>query len=229
MSATPTPRPTPRPAIGPPEAQSDDAYERELVARIRAGRQEAWGELLERYQDRLYTICFRMVHHRELAADLTQDAMIKIMQGLESYDGRAKLSTWIIRITMNVCLSRLRAEKIRRHASLDASESRDGYFDPGGGRPAGRRREREHFPGTSVEHSDLRATLARALECLGPDQRAILILRDVRGLDYEQIAEVLGLAGGTVKSRLFRARAALRDAMETLGRSDGHQGDERTR
>ncbi len=221
MTSSGTPRPTPRPAPRAPVGVVDDARELELVAEIRGGNHEAWSELLERYQDRLYTICYRMVHHREMAADLTQDAMIKIMQGLDSYDGRAKLSTWIIRITMNVCLSRLRAEKLRRHASLDAPVGPDGQkpLDAGylrlrreGGEPQARR---------GVEQMDLRARLARALERLSPDQRAILILRDARGLDYEQIAEVLGVAGGTVKSRLFRARAALREAMEALEREEG--------
>lgn len=223
-----TPSPTP-PSPQPPRATkpmpraadpaADDARELALVQAIRSGDQNAWTELLRRYQDRLYTICYRMVHHRELAADLTQDAMVKIIQHLDTYDGRSKLSTWIIRITMNVCLSRLRAERLRRHASLDERSGSDGSSensrpkgDAAHSRPSGGILEPEEAE--SVELRDDRARLTRALDRISPEQRAILILRDGRGLDYDQIADVLGVPGGTVKSRLFRARAALRDAME---------------
>lgn len=196
----------------PEQRDADDARELELVARIRRGDPDAWAELLEGYQDRLHAVCFRMVHHRELAADLTQDAMVKIIQGLESYDGRSKLSTWMIRVTMNVCLSKLRSEKLRRHASIDGMRER-----PGGdrfGEPF--EQSREPSAASGVEEKDRQQRLAEALGRLSPEQRAILILRDARGLDYEQIAEVMDLALGTVKSRLFRARAALREAIEAL-------------
>lgn len=174
---------------------------------IRRGERDAWTTLLTRYQDRLFGVCYRMVGDRELAADLTQDAMVKIIQGLETYDGRSRLSTWLIRVTMNVCLSRMRSERLRRHASLDTgpegadrAESRIGATEP-----------RESW---RIEHQEQKQRLAEALLHLNPDHRAILILRDIRGLDYEQIAEALGIAVGTVKSRLFRARLALRQILE---------------
>lgn len=155
-----------------------------------------------------------MVHNRDLALDLTQDALVKVIQGLDKYDGRAKLSTWIIRVTMNVCLSKLRAEKLRRHASLEGlGFSRGDTSENHGFEPE---HEREHGSASHVEHNEDRERVLRALQLLDPDQRAVLILRDSRGLEYDQIAEVLGVAVGTVKSRLFRARAALRDEMERL-------------
>src|SRR4029077_1267195 len=98
-----------------------DQLDRALVERIRGagiGDRAAWGELLARYQDRLYAVCLRMVGDRDAAADLTQDAFVKVIQGLDSWDGRSKLSTWMIRVTMNVCLSHLRSEKLGRDASL---------------------------------------------------------------------------------------------------------------
>ena len=78
----------------------------------------AWGALLEKYQDRLYAVCLRMVSTPDAAADLTQDAMVKIIQGLSSYDARSKLSTWMIRVTMNTCLSYLRSQRLRLHDQL---------------------------------------------------------------------------------------------------------------
>ena len=97
---------------------ADDQFDRDLVTSIRAGDPDAWGRLIESYQIRIFSICVRMVRDRELASDLTQDAFIKIIKGLDTFDERARLSTWVYRVTVNVCLSKLRSEKLRRHASL---------------------------------------------------------------------------------------------------------------
>jgi RNA polymerase sigma-70 factor (ECF subfamily) len=171
-----------------------------------------------------------MVRDRELATDLTQDAFVKVIQGLHSYDGRAKLSTWMIRVTMNVCLSRLRSEKLRRHASLEAmaERPRGGSEEGSGGLTAADQfsQIREQSQDESVEFHEDRERVLRALSTLDPDQRAVLILCDCRGLPYEQIAEVLGVAVGTVKSRLFRARAALRDAVEAMGTRGDEEDDQ---
>ncbi|HZW05490.1 MAG TPA: sigma-70 family RNA polymerase sigma factor, partial [Phycisphaerales bacterium] len=117
-----------------PLATADDLADLRLVAAIRAGEPHAWHELLSKYQDRLYGVCLRIIgdspRARQTAADLTQDALVKIIQGLSTYDGSAKLSTWMIRVTMNVCLSHLRAQKLRRHSSLDTPAG-------GGGRSGG--------------------------------------------------------------------------------------------
>lgn len=205
-------------------ADDDGARDLALIERIRGGDADAWAELLSNYQDRLYTICLRMVHDREMARDLTQDAMVKIIQGLDGFDARAKLSTWIIRVTMNVCLSKLRSEKLRRHASLD--QMREGGRGGRGGSDSedGRSRaiveSREPDAESRVGLLEGRALLSKALQGVSDEHRAILILRDARGLDYEQIAEILGVAVGTVKSRLFRARTALRDAIEGLERGE---------
>ena len=196
----------------------DDARELALVRAIQGGDRSAWTELLTRYQDRLFGVCLRMVNDRDRAADYAQDAMVRIIEGLSTYDGRAKLSTWMIRVTMNVCFSRLRAEKLRRHASLDAAIGQEGS-SRGRSRPQSERIADTSFGEldaiSRIETSDLRRRLAGALLRILPDQRAILVLRDSRGLDYEQIAEVLDVPVGTVKSRLFRARAALRQVLES--------------
>jgi len=205
---------------------ADEARELELVEQIRAGDQGAWTELLERYQNRLYTICLRMVSDRHLAADLTQDAMVKIILGLETYDGRSKLSTWMIRVTMNVCLSRLRSEKLRRHASMDAMrEASERGSEPNLRLTTPFEQAREPTSSERIELDERRRILAEAMGRVAPEQRAILILRDARGLDYEQIAEVLDIAVGTVKSRLFRARTALRRAAEKIERPARAQED----
>ncbi len=198
-----------------------EAAELALVRAIQAGDTQAWEPLLARYQSRLFGVCYRMVGNRERAADLTQDAMVKIIEGLSTYDGRSRLSTWMIRVTMNSCLSRLRSEKLRRHASLEAITRSPGPKQAPNERIAtGERTGEEREPGglESVEREELRRRLSEALLRIMPEQRAILVLRDSRGLDYDQIAEVLAIPVGTVKSRLFRARAALREALELMER-----------
>jgi RNA polymerase sigma-70 factor, ECF subfamily len=213
--------PSPADPQGPPGPNpvAADPDEQDLVRAVRAaGRRgetgrSAWGTLLARYQDRVFAVCLRMVGDREAAADLAQDTFVKVIHGLDSYDGRSKLSTWIIRIAMNVCLSHLRSQKLRRHASLDAPAG--GTDRPKSEQIAGSGRELE--PSLGVEGDERRRIVSAGLADLPADQRAILILRDVQGLDYEQIADVLGVAVGTVKSRLFRARLALRSAVEARG------------
>lgn len=215
-----------RPAASPVGADAAvDQRERALLARIRpaASRpggladpeaREALSELVQLYQDRLFAVCLRMVGgDRHAAADLTQDALLKLIQGLPGYDARSKFSTWAIRIAMNTCVSYLRSSKVRRHASLEAA----------GGNPASDNamygssleQGRELSGPEGVELAQRRRRVAAALASIEPEQRCVLVLRDVQGLDYEQIGDVLQVPIGTVKSRLFRARLALRDAIES--------------
>jgi RNA polymerase sigma-70 factor (ECF subfamily) len=177
--------------------------ELQLIQAHRRGDAGAIGELLREYEQRIYAVCIRMVRDEHDARDLAQDAMVKIIQGLDGYDGRSKLSTWIIRVTMNCCLSHLRKQRLRRHGPLDHD------------RPAGTGGELP--PARGVEQAEMQGVVARALGSLDPHMRAVLILRDLQDLEYGQIAEVLEVPVGTVKSRLFRARVALRTAVEAQG------------
>lgn len=164
-----------------------------------------------------------MLGKPDLATDLCQEAMLKIIGGLHSYDGSAALTTWMTRIAMNVCLTHLRSEKIRRHLSLDqapgspgtAGKSHSGPITSGAPSTSigASLASGELSGGERVSQDEERERVAHALSSLEPDQRAMLVLRDIRGLEYAQIAMVLGIAEGTVKSRLFRARASLRTAL----------------
>ncbi|MEZ6233940.1 MAG: RNA polymerase sigma factor [Phycisphaerales bacterium] len=224
----PPPKPLQFDAVEPPKLGSDrskpqsrppaEGAEEDLVRAIQNGDQDAWRDLARRVLPRLYALCYRMMGRREDAADAAQAAMLRLLQVIGQYDGRSRFSTWAYRVTTNICISRLRSAKVRRASSLDAA--RDPNEGPGVGRsiePEGR----EPDPGSSVEHSDAAARLVRAMRTLEPEQRAILILRDGQDLAYDRIAEVLGIGIGTVKSRLFRARGALREAMEEMGYSAG--------
>lgn len=210
-----------------PAASADDLHDLRLVEAVRKGEPRAWHDLLSRYQDRLYGVCLRVLgdspRSRQTAADLTQDAMVKIIQGLSTYDGSAKVSTWMIRVTMNVCLSHLRAQKLRKHGSLDAPASSGKLSDQSSGSGGGQTlgdllANREQTPVDRVSLEQNRALVTAALALIDPEQRAILVLRDAKGLDYHQIAQVLGVPVGTIKSRIFRSRLALRDACEQLSK-----------
>ncbi|MCB9838370.1 MAG: RNA polymerase sigma factor [Phycisphaeraceae bacterium] len=211
-----------------------------LVARARGGDRAALGELLTGHETMLFAVCVRTLGDREAARDITQDAMVKAIQSLDTFDGRSRFGTWITRIAINACLSHLRKQRLRKHASLDApagsGSGRSGRSGGAGGSvrsmgqslPGG-----EPEPGSNVESAETLECLDRAMSRIDPEQRVLLSLRDVRGLDYTQIADALGVPVGTVKSRLFRARAALREAMEEAqsefgvgegraSRGDGH-------
>ncbi len=181
--------------------------ELQLVEAHRRGDPDALGKLMRGYQRRLYSLCYRMVRDEHEARDLTQDALVKVMEGLDSYDGRSKLSTWVIRVTINCCLSHLRKERLRRHGPLapaaEASARGPGTHESG-----------ELSPPRRIEQDEMRGILLRALGSLDPQMRAVLVLRDMQELNYQGIAAALGIPVGTVKSRLFRARTALRRAAE---------------
>lgn len=196
----------------------DDAKDRALLDLARAGSRDALAKLLGRHQGRIHAVCRRMTRNPDRADDLTQEALLKVIRGLDRFSGRSKLSTWIVRVTMNVCLTDARREKHRRHASLDRPgwSSEDGE---GSGADFLADQTEPSAP-ERVQQSEEQRLLARAMARLEPEQRALLILRDLHDVDYADLADHLGVPVGTVKSRLFRARAALRGHVESLEGTD---------
>lgn len=189
----------------------------DLLDRIRRGDRAAMGLLLEQQQGRLFNVCLRMVSNRDDAAELTQDVMLKIVQHLSDYRGDAEVTTWMTRIAMNESLSFLRKRKLRRTVSLDGTVQSNGVHAGDDDQATALRRqlrdEREPGPVQRVETGERLDRLRREIAELDEEFRAVLVLRDIDELDYAQIAEVIGVPVGTVKSRLFRARLALRDRM----------------
>ncbi len=181
----------------------------EFIEAWRRGSNAALDALFQRVQPRIHGLCLRMLGRPEVAADVAQDAFLRIYEGLPGFDGRARFSTWSIRVTLNCVYTHLRREKLRRHARLPEPDT---GFEPS---------SRELDPESRIERTDLRRNVVVALGTLDLQARAILVLRDLQGLDYADIAEVLGTPIGTVKSRLFRARAALRESLEALGHGLG--------
>lgn len=180
---------------------SDD--DRRLIAECLGGRQDAFGELVSRYQVRLYNAIIRLVDHGEDAADIVQDAFLNAYQSLRSFKGDAEFFTWLYRIAFNTAISLKR--KKRATISLDAGGT-EGGIDPDD--PS------EYIkPGRALERSEDEAQLQDALNRLSPEHREVLVLKDIEGLKYEDIAEILGVPIGTIRSRLHRARLELRDLL----------------
>lgn len=203
-------RPT-RPLGDTPAAMDDEAH---LIDRARTGDGAAAGELLQRYQRRVYGLCLRMLGNADDAEELTQESFVRALIGLERFDGRAMFSTWLYRIATNACLTRLRSDRVRSRTAASfptgmelpdhrGVQSGEGEFD------ASRRRR----------------AVSEGLDQIAPEHRVVLVLRDLQGLEYEQVAAVLGVPVGTIKSRLFRARLALRQAIERVeGKADHPKG-----
>ncbi|MDI7274858.1 MAG: sigma-70 family RNA polymerase sigma factor [Anaerolineae bacterium] len=182
--------------------------EQALLASARAGNLGAFNTLIHTYQDMAYNVAYRVLGQPDAAADATQDAFLAAYRALPAFRGGC-FKVWLLRIVTNSCYDQLRLRKRRPQTSLD-----DMVEDPDYAAALADR-------GEGPEEVILREELAQALQAgiakLPADQRVVLVLSDVQGLSYDEIAEATGVTLGTVKSRLSRARARLRDFM-TRGR-----------
>lgn len=194
----------------------DASAEESLLDAWFAGNKEAMSDLLSAFKPRIWSICWRTLGHYEDAADLTQDVLVKVMVGIDGFDRRAKFSTWVYRIAVNACMSHLRKQKLRRHPSLDTPAT----GPEEGGRTTTRGNQvpsREPGPVEGVEHEDELRALEKALGTLDEEPRLLILLRDMHAVEYVQLAEIFEVPVGTIKSRLFRARAALCERMQERG------------
>ena len=177
--------------------------DQELAARARAGDQDAFEQLVLDNQNKVYSLAVRLVGDREEAADLAQEAFLKAWQGLSSFQGESSFSTWIYRLTTNVCIDYLRRKKRRQEVepavSLDDEDS--GWAEPA---------DAGQDPQRKLEEAERSRALSRGLERLPEHQRQVLVMRELSGLSYQEIGAATGLDLGTVKSRIARARLALR-------------------
>ena len=175
----------------------------ELVRASLDGDPTAYKGLVERYQTRIYHVCYGMVRNKEDARDMAQDAFIKAYKTLERFGFRASFYTWLCRIAMNVCIDHLRKQKVRRADSFDegiASKESGGVISM---------EHHRNDPSRTVERKRLYARIMDALEELPEAHKQVVVLRELEGLSYKEIAEVLDIPEGTVMSRLYYARKRL--------------------
>jgi RNA polymerase sigma-70 factor (ECF subfamily) len=191
--------------------------EAELLRKAQRGDRTAYGELVVAYQDRLYNAVLRLVGDREEARELTQEAFTRGLMKLDSFRGDASPYTWLFRIAVNLAISQLR--KVQRHRTFSLSSTgRNGNGRHGGDDQASSLADRLAAtsatpPAQDLEKKETGEQVLAALGRLDAEYRAVLVMRDIEGFDYQQMADVLGLPLGTLKSRLFRARLALRDEL----------------
>lgn len=185
--------------------------DRDLVAQAQAGDRQAFNRLILAYQHQIVGLCVRQLGSRQEGEDAAQEAFVKAYQGLNKFKGDSQFSTWLYRIAVNSCRNRQRSwwGRLRRRAvRLD---------NPAGGDGDGPVRElgdTRNSPEKDLKRSRIRAAVQAALATLPEIHRELIILRDIQDKTYEEIEQIVGVSLGTVKSRLARAREAMRRELE---------------
>ncbi len=174
--------------------------ESRLIRRASDGDAGAFNTLMGMHERRMYAVALRMCSNPEDAQDCLQEAMLRIFRAISGFKAQSSFSTWVYRITMNTCLDELRRRKNRPNTSLD--DLVDAGWSPSDG---------EDTPERRAIHAEMHAYLQRFISELPEDMRAAVVLRDVEGYSYEEIAEILDTNVGTVKSRISRGREKLRE------------------
>ena len=182
--------------------------DKHILARARRGELDAFEELVRQYEKRVYAVALRSSGSPEDAADIMQEVFLRAWRSIESFRGDSGFSTWLFRITMNLCVDHAR----HKNAQPQTQPLVVGEEDAERPIPDTAPTPEEH-----LENSELGRELAAALDEVSEEHRRIVLLRDVSGLSYTEIAEVLEISEGTVKSRLSRARIALRTILLRRG------------
>ena len=179
--------------------------EQNWIQAAKGGDQAAFGHLVETYQKRVYALTVRMCPTPELAEEAAQEAFLAAWQGLPFFRGDSAFSTWLYRLASNACVDLLRKEGRHQGPSLDDETVAADMADPA------------PTPERVAEHRELRTQIEAGLRALTPEHREVLILRELQQLSYDEIADVLSLDLGTVKSRISRGRRQLRDFLIKQG------------
>ena len=180
--------------------------ERELIARLQKRDEAAFEELIRQYEKKVYTLCFRMCGNSEDAEEAAQDAFLALWRGIDRFRQESSLSTWIYRLATNACIDTLRRRKKQSGSvSLDDEEL---FVDAVDTSPQ---------PQETVEHREAQKLLQEGLAAFPEEYRKVLILREIEGLSYTEIAESASIELGTVKSRISRGRSLLRNFLSGNG------------
>ena len=183
--------------------------EGELLARSQQGNVAAFNQLVMAYQEMVYNVALRIMGEPEAAADATQEAFISAFRSIRSFRG-GSFKVWLLRIVTNACYDELRTRKRRPTESLDGMEEFSGQEESTGSALASALESPEDY----ALRQDVRAQIQQGLLSLPEDQRVVIVLSDVQGFSYEEIAAITNSSLGTVKSRLSRGRTRLRDYLE---------------
>ena len=187
--------------------------DQEVVARAREGREAAYRELIRRYERPVFSLVFRMLRDRELAEDLTQETFVKALNAVESYRPEFKFSSWIFKIANNAAIDHLRRREL---LTLSLEGSPNAVTPEAMEATALQIRSSTETPLQELEARELGGQIEAAIASLRPEYRSCILLRHVEGRAYEEIAEILDLPLGTVKTYIHRARNELRTRLAHL-------------
>ncbi len=189
-----------------------DVSELDLVRRCQAGDTEAFDELVTRYRTRVFSMIYNMVHSEQDAWDLAQDSFLKAWKSIKRFRGRSSFYTWIYRIVMNVTIDWLRKKHVKGAGTEfdDAIQLRE--VDPASQTVP----KPEALPYETMERGEIRIRIDQAIAQLSPEQRAVILMKEIEGMQYHEIAETLGCSIGTVMSRLFYARKKLQTLLKDV-------------
>jgi len=189
----------------------DNDNETKLVERAQDGDRQAFQKLVEKYQRKVYGVCIGMLKDEADSKDVSQEVFIKVYRYIDNFNFESSFYTWLYRITVNKCIDFIRKQKRKKEVDYDDEILRDGDVEGD-----------EHIlpsrlgidPDKAYGRKELRANMLKALETLSEKHRTILVLREVEGLSYLEMAEVLDVSKGTVMSRLYHARRYFQEAVE---------------
>lgn len=199
-----------------PEArEARDARDRRLVRRLKQGDERAFQELVHTYEDRIFGMVFRMIGNRQEAEDIAQEVFISVHRGIANYRGEGRFYTWLYRIASNTCKNRIKYLKGRNfHRSSDIDETPAAHTQGDDGGPVHALQSVVPGPEATVAGNRLERAIQAEIAQLEPEHRLLIVLRDIQGLSYQEIITITGLQEGTLKSRLHRARLALKVRLE---------------
>ena len=172
------------------------AQDAQLLARVVSGDHEAFSQIMKNHEDRVFSVCLRIMGNREQALDATQDTFLTAFRKAEQFKGNSALGTWIYRIAVNTCYDQLRRQNRRRTDPIPE------HLDP-----------IDYSAEEEVDSAALRPEIAQALAAIPPDFRAAVVLSDIEGIGLPEVAVILGVPVGTVKSRVFRGRRLLAEEL----------------
>jgi len=201
-----------------------DPSDLEAVKRAAKGDHEAFRVLVERYQERAYGLALRVMRDEEQARDVVQEAFLKAYRSLDRFEGRSGFYTWFYRVVMNLCIDAKRRQPPGRTVEWDDAHALEASAAEGSD-PLDAARRSSSGPARDLERAELREAIRAAIDELPDDARQTLLLREVDGLSYAEIAESLGVPKGTVMSRLHHARRRMRDLLAKRGVTEPGEED----
>lgn len=174
--------------------------DQKLIDRCREGDMEAFGVLWQQHRSAVFRSVMGVVGNAQDAEDITQEAFLRAFRGLRSFRGESQLRTWLIRIGVHLAIDHVKRRKAHPEVSLDWDVGTQSDIDP-------------H---ATLERNELRETVRKAIDALPAHHRTVVVLRDIEGMDYSEMAKILDCSVGSVKLRLFRARRLLKQRLEVL-------------